>query len=107
MLSCEHSNGIIYRDLKPDNVVTLFAMDPNQDKSELIDQNGYLKLTDFGFGKFIGDRKTDTTCGTPEFFCPGFFPFNKCHQTLNLLRNRQSKGVQFRRRLVGAWCASI
>ena len=38
-----HSKNIIYRDLKPENI--------------LITKTGYLKLTDFGFAKFLDDLK--------------------------------------------------
>jgi serine/threonine protein kinase len=45
--------GIVYRDIKPENL--------------LLDKNGQLKMTDFGFAKKIDDISF-TLCGTPVFF---------------------------------------
>ena len=50
-----HSHGVIYRDLKPENLV--FSND------------GHIKFIDFGFAKRITDR-TYTLCGTPEYLAP-------------------------------------
>ena len=46
--------NVIYRDLKPENII--------------FDEDGYVKLTDFGLAK-QGDFST-TFCGTPEYVSP-------------------------------------
>ena len=58
-----HSKNIVYRDLKPENI--------------LLKEDGYLKLTDFGFAKYVEGR-TYTLCGTPEYLAPEIL-LNKGH----------------------------
>jgi len=50
-----HSQKIVYRDLKPENV--------------MLDHEGYVKITDFGFAKPLTQR-TYTFCGTPDYLSP-------------------------------------
>lgn len=52
-----HAKDLIYRDLKPENV--------------LVQPNGYIKMTDFGFIKKLKPwDRTYTLCGTPEYMAP-------------------------------------
>ncbi|KAE8709089.1 CBL-interacting protein kinase 18 [Hibiscus syriacus] len=55
-----HSRGVYHRDLKPENL--------------LLDQNGNLKVSDFGLSALTESRRQDgllhTTCGTPAYVAP-------------------------------------
>ncbi|XP_050206875.1 CBL-interacting serine/threonine-protein kinase 6 [Mercurialis annua] len=55
-----HSRGVYHRDLKPENL--------------LLDEEGKLKVTDFGLSAFAEHLRQDgllhTTCGTPAYVAP-------------------------------------
>ena len=76
-LSHIHERGVVFRDLKPENVIT--------------DASGYVRIIDFGFASKVPYVKIDpktkeekiqsklyTLCGTPEYLGPEFI-FNLGH----------------------------
>ncbi|XP_016490908.1 CBL-interacting protein kinase 2 [Nicotiana tabacum] len=59
-VECCHSRDVYHRDLKPENV--------------LLDENGNLKVSDFGLSALTESKRQDgllhTTCGTPAYVAP-------------------------------------
>jgi serine/threonine protein kinase len=55
-LEALHNNGVIHRDIKPENLV--------------LDENGYLRITDFGIARVWNPENAKDTSGTPGYMAP-------------------------------------
>ncbi len=51
-----HNNQVLHRDLKPENLV--------------LDERGYLRITDFGIAKLYKKDNANETSGTPGYMSP-------------------------------------
>jgi serine/threonine protein kinase len=51
-----HNNGVLHRDIKPENL--------------LIDQTGYIRITDMGISKMWKPENANDTSGTPGYMAP-------------------------------------
>jgi serine/threonine protein kinase len=51
-----HKKNIIHRDIKPENIV--------------LDEQGYLRVTDFGIARYYKKENAKETSGTPSYMAP-------------------------------------
>jgi serine/threonine-protein kinase len=58
ILDHAHSRGVVHRDLKPDNIMLVYA---GTDAEEV-------RVLDFGLAKIA--RESNSFCGTPEYISP-------------------------------------
>ncbi|CAG9317218.1 unnamed protein product [Blepharisma stoltei] len=70
-----HMNGIIHRDIKPENLV--------------LDEKGYVRLTDFGIARIWQPENGNETSGTPGYMAPEVI----CRQNHNIQADYFALGV--------------
>jgi serine/threonine protein kinase len=51
-----HNNSVLHRDIKPENLV--------------LDERGYVRITDFGIAKLYKKENSSETSGTPGYMSP-------------------------------------
>lgn len=51
-----HNNGVIHRDIKPENL--------------LLDEKGYVRITDMGISRLWSPDNAQDTSGTPGYMAP-------------------------------------
>lgn len=51
-----HNENVIHRDIKPENIV--------------MEENGYLRITDLGIAKILRPENSADTSGTPGYMAP-------------------------------------
>ena len=86
-----HENGVIYRDLKLDNI--------------MLTLDGHIKVADYGLCKedmWYGST-TSTFCGTPEFMAPEVCLLGSLHRTILIIIDLAGQEVWPSSRLVGVW----
>lgn len=74
-LEAVHAANIIHRDIKPENLV--------------FDNDGYLRLTDFGVAKILSADNANETSGTPGYMAPEVM----CRQNHGLVSDYFAVGV--------------
>ena len=70
-----HSEKIIHRDIKPENLI--------------FDNDGYLRLTDFGIARYVTPDNAKETSGTPGYMAPEVL----CRNNHNLVSDFFAVGV--------------